>query len=148
LTPQTTITERFTRISTAEIAYTFTIEDEVLYARPWTAESLFGQSDDHVLEFACHEGNYSLGNILNGGRLSLAHRLLDTLKTDLELFEFCMHELRWPEVETRLADMQEAAVIASDRNTVFRIARVREVFDDDWSGQSFFRRFGATDART
>jgi hypothetical protein len=70
LTPQTRITERFTRVSENEITYTFTVEDSLLYARPWTAESFFRQSDEHVLEFACHEGNYALANILSGARVT------------------------------------------------------------------------------
>lgn len=69
LTPASRIAERFTRISDEELAYTFTIDDPVLYERPWTAESVFHRSDEHVLEFACHEGNYALANILRGARM-------------------------------------------------------------------------------
>ncbi len=69
LTPQTLVTERFTRVSEDELAYTFTVEDPSLYERAWTAESVFRRSDDHVLEFACHEGNYSMANILLGARV-------------------------------------------------------------------------------
>lgn len=69
LTPASRITERFTRVSDEELAYTFTIDDPVLYERPWTAESVFHRSDEHVLEFACHEGNYALANILLGARM-------------------------------------------------------------------------------
>lgn len=69
LTPASRITERFTRVSDVELAYTFTIDDAALYERPWTAESVFHRSDEHVLEFACHEGNYSMANILRGARV-------------------------------------------------------------------------------
>jgi hypothetical protein len=68
LRPQSRITERFTKVSRDEIRYSFTVEDDVLYRRPWTGESVFLRSSDHVLEFACHEGNYSLRNILSGAR--------------------------------------------------------------------------------
>jgi len=68
LSPDTRITERFTRISADELAYTFTIDDPALYARPWTAESVFQRSNEHVLEYACHEANYALANILRGAR--------------------------------------------------------------------------------
>lgn len=69
LTPETRITELFTLTGTDEIRYRFTIEDPLLYTRPWTGESVFLRSGDHVLEFACHEGNYGLRNILSGARV-------------------------------------------------------------------------------
>ena len=69
LAPHTVVTERFDRVSEDELAYTFTVEDSALYERAWTAESVFRRSDDHVLEFACHEGNYALANILRGARV-------------------------------------------------------------------------------
>jgi hypothetical protein len=68
ISPQTRITERFTRIGENEILYRFTVEDAVLYARPWSAETVMQRSSDRMFEYACHEGNYGLPNILRGGR--------------------------------------------------------------------------------
>jgi hypothetical protein len=62
------VLERFTRISDHELLYEFTIEDPAIYARPWRAEYPMIQSDHHPMEYACHEGNYSLANILKGAR--------------------------------------------------------------------------------
>jgi hypothetical protein len=44
------------------------VEDADTWARPWTAEIPFKATDDHVLEFACHEANYSMANSLRGAR--------------------------------------------------------------------------------
>ena len=66
--PDTTVTERITRVSRDELSYVFTVEDPTYYTRPWTGETRFGRSDEHLLEYACHEGNYSLGNALTSAR--------------------------------------------------------------------------------
>lgn len=68
ISPATKITERFTRISDNEILYRFTVDDALLYSQPWTAESIMSRSSDRMFEYACHEGNYGLPNILSGGR--------------------------------------------------------------------------------
>jgi hypothetical protein len=68
ITPSTRITERFTRTSANEILYRFTVEDPLLYSRPWTAETVFKAGRDRMFEYACHEGNYGLPGILSGGR--------------------------------------------------------------------------------
>jgi hypothetical protein len=64
----TTVTERITRISADELSYVFTVEDPTYYTRPWKGETRFGRSDEPILEYACHEGNYSLTYALMGGR--------------------------------------------------------------------------------
>lgn len=66
--PDTTVTERITRISADELSYVFTVEDPTYYTRPWKGETRFGRSDEPILEYACHEGNYSLTYALMGGR--------------------------------------------------------------------------------
>lgn len=68
ITPQTIITERFTRVSAEVMLYDFTVEDPVLYTRRWRAESAMTLTGDRMFEYACHEGNYGLANILSGGR--------------------------------------------------------------------------------
>jgi hypothetical protein len=69
ISPQATVTERFTMISASEIRYVFTVDDPVHYTRPWTGEGHFVRSADQILEYACHEGNYSLEHILQGARV-------------------------------------------------------------------------------
>ena len=62
------VTERFTRVSPSELFYRFTVEDETLYTRPWSGEFSLTRFDQPIYEYACHENNYSLTNILRGGR--------------------------------------------------------------------------------
>ncbi|MDB5453380.1 MAG: hypothetical protein JWO33_1958, partial [Caulobacteraceae bacterium] len=61
------ITERFTRVAPDRLHYSFQIEDPKVWAKPWGGEEEF--FDSHaVYEYACHEGNYGLENILAGAR--------------------------------------------------------------------------------
>jgi hypothetical protein len=62
------IVERFTRVSADTIVYEFTLDDPQTYTRPWTAEVLMTRTDDRLFEYACHEGNRGLVNILTGAR--------------------------------------------------------------------------------
>ena len=68
VSPATTVTERFTRISPEELNYRFTIEDPTWYERPWTGETHFTLSDQGLVEAACHEGNYNLRFMLEAAR--------------------------------------------------------------------------------
>jgi hypothetical protein len=74
VSPRTIVTERFTRISHEELNYRFTVDDPTWYLRPWSGESHFTLSDEPMLEFACHEGNYSLRFILEAARALEAAR--------------------------------------------------------------------------
>jgi len=61
--------ERFTRIDADTIDYRFTIDDPTTYTRPWTVELPLTNLPSYVLyEYACHEGNYSIANVLIGAR--------------------------------------------------------------------------------
>ena len=60
---------RFTRLDARTLRYQFTIEDPETWTRPWTAEYAWPLTDDLMYEYACHEGNYAMGNILRGARL-------------------------------------------------------------------------------
>jgi len=66
--PDTTVTERITRVSPGELRYVFTVEDPTYYTQPWQGETRFGRSDEQMLEYACHEGNYSLRFALMSAR--------------------------------------------------------------------------------
>ncbi len=68
------VTERFTRISSGEILYRYTIEDPSVFSQAWTVEMLFSATQNQVLEYACHEGNYSMTGMLAGGRTQEAKR--------------------------------------------------------------------------
>lgn len=62
------IIERFTRVAADELVYDFTVEDSDLYTRPWRAQFSFRPFDSPVYEYACHEANYSIVNVLLAGR--------------------------------------------------------------------------------
>ena len=68
LSPRGTITERFTRISDRQILYQFEINDPETYTSIWRGETALNRLDRPMYEYACHEGNYGLYNILLGGR--------------------------------------------------------------------------------
>ena len=64
------LTERFRRVDARTVRYEVTVEDPATFARPWTA-ALSLRTDDRltdVFEYACHEGNYAMRNILSGER--------------------------------------------------------------------------------
>jgi hypothetical protein len=68
------LVERFTRSDDKTLLYRYTVDDPGEWTRPWTAELIMKQSKDLMYEFACHEGNYGLVNILTGARASDAAR--------------------------------------------------------------------------
>jgi hypothetical protein len=68
VTPRTVVTERFARVAPDRIDYTFVVEDPTYYTQPWKGESHFLRRDELMLEYACHEANYSLVHILEGAR--------------------------------------------------------------------------------
>ena len=63
------VVERFTRIDPKTVLYRFTIEDPTTWDRPWTGEYPWVATNENLYEYACHEANYSLGNMLRGARL-------------------------------------------------------------------------------
>lgn len=62
------LTERFTRVNPNLIRYEFTVDDPTTFTRPWTAQIPMTRSKGPVFEYACHEGNYALVDILAGAR--------------------------------------------------------------------------------
>jgi hypothetical protein len=64
------VIERFTRLSKDEMLYQFTIEDPTAYSAPWLAEYPLQRTDTRLFPYACHEGNYSLPNILSAQRVA------------------------------------------------------------------------------
>jgi len=63
------IVEQFTRVDAKTLRYRFTVEDPETWATAWTGEYTWPATDELMYEYACHEGNYALGNILRGARL-------------------------------------------------------------------------------
>jgi hypothetical protein len=61
------VTERFTRIPNG-LLYRFTVEDPTTWSRPWTGEYDWNATTDQIYEYACHEGNHGLENVLRGAR--------------------------------------------------------------------------------
>jgi len=67
--PGLRVTERFRRISADTVRYEVTVADPTTFSRPWTAALHLRQSTQpDVFEYACHEGNYAMRNILSGAR--------------------------------------------------------------------------------
>jgi hypothetical protein len=63
------VIERFSRIDAKTLLYQFTVEDPTVWTKPWSGEMPWPATDGRIFEYACHEGNYSFGNILRGARL-------------------------------------------------------------------------------
>ncbi len=63
------VTERFSRTPEGDLLYNFHVEDPTSWNAPWSGEYSWHASDARVYEYACHEGNYAMGNILRGARL-------------------------------------------------------------------------------
>ena len=62
------IEERFTRTSQDEILYEFIVNDDKFYNDIWKGEMLLRKTNGKIYEYACHEGNYAMENILAGAR--------------------------------------------------------------------------------
>jgi hypothetical protein len=69
LTADAVVTERFTRVGENELNYQFSVDDPGAYTARWDGEIALLSSEGPIYEYACHEGNYSLPNILRGARL-------------------------------------------------------------------------------
>jgi hypothetical protein len=60
--------ERFTRVNADTLVYEFTVNDSVTFTRPFTGRIPMNLSKQPIYEYACHEGNYGLRNMLLGAR--------------------------------------------------------------------------------
>jgi hypothetical protein len=66
---QAKVTERVTRVDDRSLLYEFTVEDPENYTGPIRGEMSFARVDSQLYEYACHEGNYAMTNVLSGARL-------------------------------------------------------------------------------
>jgi hypothetical protein len=62
------VTERFTRTDGGTLLYQFTVDDPQSFTRPWSGEIPMKKAAGPIFEYACHEGNYSMANILSAAR--------------------------------------------------------------------------------
>jgi hypothetical protein len=62
------LVERLTRVDADTIEYRFTVDDPTTFTRPWTVSYPIVRTEGPIYEFACHEGNYGLRDILTGAR--------------------------------------------------------------------------------
>jgi hypothetical protein len=67
-TEQLHVVERFTRVNANTLLYRFTVDDPQTWDKPWGGEYPWNATDEHIYEYACHEGNYALGDMLRGAR--------------------------------------------------------------------------------
>jgi hypothetical protein len=64
-----TITERFTRTGDATLRYEITVDDPMTWTAPFTVQLTLERDDNYgMFEYACHEGNHAMRNILSGAR--------------------------------------------------------------------------------
>jgi hypothetical protein len=62
------VVERFTRTDESTLLYQFTVDDPQSFTRPWTGEIPMKRAEGPLFEYACHEGNLSMENILSTAR--------------------------------------------------------------------------------
>jgi hypothetical protein len=61
--------ERFTRTAAGTVRYEFTIDDPTTFSKKWTVGIPMTSTDEQIYEYACHEGNYGMVNLLSGARV-------------------------------------------------------------------------------
>jgi hypothetical protein len=62
------LTERFRRVNAGTLLYEFTVDDPGTFTRPFTGRLPMNLSKERIYEYACHEGNYGMFNMLSGAR--------------------------------------------------------------------------------
>ena len=63
------VVERFTRADGHRLDYEVTVEDPTVWTQPWTAALAMPMTEGQMYEYACHEGNYGMENLLRGARV-------------------------------------------------------------------------------
>ena len=73
--PTLHLVEHFTRVDAETIDYKFTVTDPTMFTQSWTAaapmsgdQEAMGATVGQLFEYACHEGNYAMENVLRGAR--------------------------------------------------------------------------------
>ncbi len=70
LSDDATVVERFRYASPDELVYRYTVTDPLNYSQPWSGEISWRRSGQRLYETVCHEGNYSLANMLSAARVA------------------------------------------------------------------------------
>jgi len=71
------LVERFTRVDADTLLYEYTIDDSESFETTWSAAIPMTQTEGPMFEYACHEGNYAMVNLLAGGRAQEAEKSND-----------------------------------------------------------------------
>jgi hypothetical protein len=66
--PTLHVVERFRRLDADTLQYRVTITDPTMFTAPWTVEIPMKKTEGRLFEYACHEGNQSIANVLSGAR--------------------------------------------------------------------------------
>jgi hypothetical protein len=66
------LVERLTRVDPKTIKYEFTVSDPTTWTRPWSVEFPWPRIEPPLYEFACHEQNYGLMNVVKGAQIRAA----------------------------------------------------------------------------
>ena len=64
------LVERLTRLDSDTVAYEYTVTDSTVYTAPYTVMMPLRRTNGPIFEYACHEGNYGMANLLTAGRLA------------------------------------------------------------------------------
>jgi hypothetical protein len=62
------VIERFKRLDADTIDYQYTVDDPTTFTKSWTVAIPMSKTDEPIYEYACHEGNYGMKNLLSGAR--------------------------------------------------------------------------------
>jgi hypothetical protein len=69
VTPRFKVVERITRVAPGLLIWDMTFDDPTTWTRPWTIRLPLELDNSYIMaEYACHEGNYAMFNILSGAR--------------------------------------------------------------------------------
>jgi hypothetical protein len=68
ITPDGKVTERFTLVSPDTLLYQFTVDDPATWTAPWSGEFHMQRTTGPMFEYACHEGNYGIVDVLSSAR--------------------------------------------------------------------------------
>ena len=119
------VVEKFTRTDADTVLYEFTVSDPSTWEKSWSAQVPMTKINSPIYEYACQEGNISVGNALRGDRaeeidLLAEVRVRDLLPVDLEAF-IQPHEVRTSEAADAIALPLQPASIDGHRSSGRRL---------------------------
>lgn len=74
------VVERLRRLDDKTLLYRFTVEDPQTWDQSWTGEMTWPATNQPILEYACQEGNYALGDVMRGARVQEAKEAANKTK--------------------------------------------------------------------